>query len=61
MPNDGPGIRIVHLNGVPFNVGFGSKSTFNEMFKKFTGENPSGCRERHLVRRGHLTHNGREL
>ncbi len=28
-------------------VGFGSKSTFNDIFKKFTGENPSLYRIRH--------------
>jgi AraC-like DNA-binding protein len=33
-----------------FTVGFGSKSTLNEIFKKFTGENPSDFRNRHAIK-----------
>ncbi len=34
-----------------FKVGFGSKSAFNDIFRKHTGENPSDYRERHLAGR----------
>jgi AraC-like DNA-binding protein len=44
-----PGQSII---SICFKVGFGSKSAFNDIFKKFTGENPSDYRERHLEKPG---------